>query len=211
MTEFSNKNAAPTTNATNNMLGYLRNNQRATNGNNGIYSVCSAHPLVIEAACVTANWDQSTVAIEATCNQVNQEGGYTGMRPKDFVDLVYGIADKVGLPWEQVVLGGDHLGPAPWYKKYTAAEAMDKACAMVDEYVAAGFRKIHLDASFLCKDDPRDDWGGGGGGGRDMTQERPRDDPGMTRGMTQRWPRDDPGTTRGMTGPAAAAAAAAKG
>jgi D-tagatose-1,6-bisphosphate aldolase subunit GatZ/KbaZ len=156
MTEFSDKNAAPTTNATNTMLGYLRNNQRSSVDNNGFYSVCSAHPLVIEAACVTARWDRSTVAIEATCNQVNQEGGYTGMRPQDFVNLVYGIAERVGLPWEQVVLGGDHLGPAPWHKNRTAAEAMQRACAMVDEYVAAGFRKIHLDASFLCTDDPRD-------------------------------------------------------
>jgi D-tagatose-1,6-bisphosphate aldolase subunit GatZ/KbaZ len=162
MTEFSKNNAAPTTNATNKMLGYLSNNRGGADDNKGIYSVCSAHPFVIEAACVTAKSDGSTVAIEATCNQVNQEGGYTGMRPQDFVDLVYGIANKVGLPWEQVVLGGDHLGPAPWYKKGTAAEAMDKACAMVEEYVAAGFRKLHLDASFLCKDDqrnlPKDKW-----------------------------------------------------
>jgi D-tagatose-1,6-bisphosphate aldolase subunit GatZ/KbaZ len=137
------------------MLGYLRNNISGVANNNGIYSVCSAHPLVIEAACMTAQLDRSTVAIEATCNQVNQEGGYTGMRPRDFVDLVYGVAQKVGLPWEQVMLGGDHLGPAPWHKKDTASVAMEKACRMVDDYVMAGFRKIHLDASFLCQDDPR--------------------------------------------------------
>ena len=47
----------------------------------GICSVCSAHPLVIEAAL---RFDLSTnnkVLIEATSNQVNQFGGYTGMQP----------------------------------------------------------------------------------------------------------------------------------
>jgi D-tagatose-1,6-bisphosphate aldolase subunit GatZ/KbaZ len=51
----------------------------------GVASVCSAHPLVIEAA-LTSAYD-GTVAIEATCNQVNQEGGYTGMTPADFARL----------------------------------------------------------------------------------------------------------------------------
>ena len=35
------------------------------------------------------------VLIEATCNQVNQEGGYTGMTPADFRTYVLGIADAV--------------------------------------------------------------------------------------------------------------------
>jgi tagatose-1,6-bisphosphate aldolase non-catalytic subunit AgaZ/GatZ len=53
-------------------------------GTQGIYSVCSAHRQVIEAAVSQAKSDQSLLLIEATCNQVNQEGGYTGMTPNDF-------------------------------------------------------------------------------------------------------------------------------
>ena len=52
--------------------------------------------------------------IEATCNQVNQEGGYTGMTPADFRAYVLGIADAVGFPHDRIILGGDHLGPNPW-------------------------------------------------------------------------------------------------
>ncbi len=52
--------------------------------------------------------------IEATSNQVNQEGGYTGLRPAQFRDLVLGMADQSGLPRERVLLGGDHLGPNAW-------------------------------------------------------------------------------------------------
>ncbi|MGL5553559.1 MAG: class II D-tagatose-bisphosphate aldolase non-catalytic subunit, partial [Plesiomonas shigelloides] len=47
----------------------------------GIYAVCSAHPLVLEAALRQAAADQQPVLIEATSNQVNQFGGYTGMTP----------------------------------------------------------------------------------------------------------------------------------
>ncbi|WP_205301930.1 class II D-tagatose-bisphosphate aldolase non-catalytic subunit, partial [Salmonella enterica] len=51
---------------------------------------------------------------EATSNQVNQFGGYTGMKPADFRDFVYGIAQEVGFPRERLILGGDHLGPNCW-------------------------------------------------------------------------------------------------
>ena len=45
----------------------------------GIYSVCSAHPWVIRAAAEQAVQDGSLLLVEATSNQVNQFGGYTGM------------------------------------------------------------------------------------------------------------------------------------
>ncbi|MFN7127535.1 MAG: D-tagatose-bisphosphate aldolase, class II, non-catalytic subunit [Brevundimonas sp.] len=120
----------------------------------GIYSVCSAHPLVLEAACVHAlKADVDVLLIEATCNQVNQDGGYTGMTPDQFRDFVHAIARDAGLPVERVVLGGDHLGPNPW-TSLPAEEAMAKAEVLIEHYVAAGFRKIHADCSMSCSDDP---------------------------------------------------------
>ena len=120
----------------------------------GIASVCSAHPIVIEAALRHARWREVPVVLfEATCNQVNQDGGYTGMRPADFVRFVRGIADEVGIDWSRVALGGDHLGPNPW-TALDAEAAMAKAETMVAAYVEAGFRKIHLDCSMACAGDP---------------------------------------------------------
>lgn len=118
----------------------------------GIYSVCSAHPWVIRAAAEQALHDGTLLLIEATSNQVNQFGGYTGMRPADFRDFVMQHVASAGLDPAQVVLGGDHLGPNPW-RKLPACEAMAHAETMVAEYVAAGFTKIHLDASMACADD----------------------------------------------------------
>jgi D-tagatose-bisphosphate aldolase class II non-catalytic subunit len=119
----------------------------------GITSVCSAHPMVIEAALRRGLADKVPVLIEATCNQVNHEGGYTGMTPADFRRFVEAIAGQVGFPRDRLILGGDHLGPNPW-KTLPADEAMARAEAMVTAYVAAGFVKIHLDTSMGCAGEP---------------------------------------------------------
>lgn len=119
----------------------------------GICSVCSAHPLVIEATLRFDLASQRKVLIEATSNQVNQFGGYTGMKPADFREFVYAIAAKVGFPQSRLILGGDHLGPNCWQDE-PAEQAMEKAERLIADYVQAGFSKIHLDASMSCADDP---------------------------------------------------------
>jgi D-tagatose-1,6-bisphosphate aldolase subunit GatZ/KbaZ len=53
-----------------------------------------------------------------------------------------------------VLLGGDHLGPNCWQAQ-PADEALQRAGVLIAEYVSAGFRKIHLDCSMSCGDDPR--------------------------------------------------------
>lgn len=119
----------------------------------GITSVCSAHPWVIEAAFLDGLEHGGPVLIEATCNQVNQDGGYTGMTPADFRAFVESIADTVGFARDRIILGGDHLGPNPW-KHLPAEEAMDKAQAMIAAYATAGFIKLHLDTSMGCAGEP---------------------------------------------------------
>jgi D-tagatose-1,6-bisphosphate aldolase subunit GatZ/KbaZ len=121
----------------------------------GIYSVCSAEPSVLRAAMMQARRDGVIVLIEATTNQVNQFGGYTGMTPPDFRSFVESIAAEVGLPSTRIVLGGDHLGPHVWRARGSDA-AMALARDLVRDYVRAGFTKIHLDASMRLADDPID-------------------------------------------------------
>jgi len=118
----------------------------------GVTSVCSAHPLVLEAAVLQARDTGGYVLVEATSNQVDQTGGYTGMRPADFRELVHGIAGRCGLPLDRVVLGGDHLGPNAWHD-LGPHEAMGNADVLIEAYVAAGFTKIHLDCSMSCAGD----------------------------------------------------------
>ncbi|HEX3028101.1 MAG TPA: class II D-tagatose-bisphosphate aldolase, non-catalytic subunit [Clostridia bacterium] len=118
----------------------------------GIYSACSANAYVIEACMEKAQAAGESVLIEATANQVNQFGGYTGMKPADFSRFVYDIADKIGFPHERIILGGDHLGPLTW-KSETSQNAMEKSIELIREYVLAGFTKIHLDTSMHLADD----------------------------------------------------------
>jgi D-tagatose-1,6-bisphosphate aldolase subunit GatZ/KbaZ len=131
------------------ILGARKNNS----GFRGIYSVCSAHPWVIRAAMQQAEASGTPLLIEATSNQVNQFGGYTGMRPADFLSAVLELARQEDFPEDRLILGGDHLGPNPW-QSLPACEAMAHAEAMVAEYAAAGFTKLHLDASMPCEGDP---------------------------------------------------------
>jgi D-tagatose-1,6-bisphosphate aldolase subunit GatZ/KbaZ len=119
----------------------------------GICSACSAHPLVIEAVLRYAKKHDSVALIEATSNQVNQDGGYTGMRPADFRRFVTAIAARTDFDADRLLLGGDHLGPHVW-QHLPAEQAMEKAERLIADYVAAGFRKIHLDCSMSCADDP---------------------------------------------------------
>lgn len=116
----------------------------------GVVSVCSAHPWVLKAAM--RQMAGGYLLVEATCNQVNQFGGYTSMTPADFVSYVLGIAKENDFPLSKLILGGDHLGPNVWQNE-PAESAMQKSLDMVRAYVRAGFTKIHLDASMKLADD----------------------------------------------------------
>ena len=128
--------------------------QRKQSSVHGIVSICTASPKVIEACFEYYKNKQSPLVIEATSNQVNQEGGYTGMKPQDYVDFVYSLAKKYDFPTERLFLGGDHLGPLTWVK-LNAEEAMLKAEVLVEQFVKAGFTKIHLDTSMHLGDDDK--------------------------------------------------------
>jgi len=118
----------------------------------GIPSYCTAHTETLRTILSSYAGDDEPVLIEATCNQVNQFGGYTGMTPGGFKNFIDILATGEGVDPDRVILGGDHLGPNPW-RSEPAAIAMEKAKEMVAAYVEAGFTKIHLDASMACADD----------------------------------------------------------
>ncbi|WIT12108.1 D-tagatose-bisphosphate aldolase, class II, non-catalytic subunit [Paucibacter sediminis] len=119
----------------------------------GLTSVCCSHATVLRAAIQVALAHGTPLLVEATSNQVDQFGGYTGMTPAQFARYVHGLAAAAGLPAERLILGGDHLGPNAW-QGLPAAAAMDHAETLIHAYVSAGFQKIHLDCSMACADDP---------------------------------------------------------
>jgi len=119
----------------------------------GIPSYCTANELALEIILRRAKMLNKPTLIEATANQVNQFGGYTGMMPKDFYQLVLKMAQAIDLPENMIILAGDHLGPLTW-QKLPEAEAMANSYELVYQYTRAGFTKIHLDTSMKVADDP---------------------------------------------------------
>lgn len=116
------------------------------------FSVTGSDPVVLRACMRDAKERGSWFICEATVNQVNQFGGYTGMKPKDYADMVCRLARETGFPEEKIILSGDHLGPFIW-QHLEAEEAMVRSRELVRQYVEAGFRKIHLDPTMPLKGD----------------------------------------------------------
>lgn len=119
----------------------------------GLPCFCTANEHVLRAVLSFAKRTGAPAVIEATCNQVNQDGGYTGMTAADYKDWLSEMAADAGVPMDQIILGGDHLGPNVW-KDEPLETAMVKARELVKTYVEAGFKKIHLDASMACGGEP---------------------------------------------------------
>lgn len=115
----------------------------------GLPCFCTANEHVLRAVLEYAKKTGLPTVIQATCNQVNQYGGYTGMTAADFMEWLTGMASDAGVPMEQLILGGDHLGPNVW-KNEPLDIAMEKSRELVKSYVQAGFKKIHLDTSMAC-------------------------------------------------------------
>ncbi len=115
----------------------------------GLPCFCTANEHVLRAVMKYAAMRKVPAVIEATCNQVNQDGGYTGLNAADFADCIALLAEEYRVSRSSIILGGDHLGPSPW-RHQSAEIALEKAEILVRDYASAGFRKIHLDASMAC-------------------------------------------------------------
>lgn len=122
------------------------------------FSITGSDPVVLRACMREAKRRGAWFICEATVNQVNQFGGYTGMKPRDYADMVCGLARETGFPEEKIILSGDHLGPFTW-QHLEAEEAMARSRELVKQYVEAGFRKIHLDPTMPLKDDDAETFG----------------------------------------------------
>ena len=128
--------------------------KRKQNKNIGVYSACTANEAAIKAVMEKANKTGTLALVEATANQVNQYGGYTGMKPKDFVAFIKKIAKAANFDTKNLVIGGDHLGPVLWQNEEEES-AMAKAEVLVREYVMEGFTKIHIDTSMRLGSDDK--------------------------------------------------------
>ncbi|MCL5994482.1 MAG: class II D-tagatose-bisphosphate aldolase, non-catalytic subunit [Chloroflexi bacterium] len=113
-----------------------------------LLAVCPNSEAVLKAALVAARDQRAPMLFAATLNQVDLDGGYTGWRQADFVNLVRSYCREIGCT-STVVCCLDHGGP--WLKdrqrqaqySYEAAMAgvKDSLVACID----AGYELLHVD------------------------------------------------------------------
>ena len=118
----------------------------------GIVSVCCSNQYVIAAAMDKLRDTDISLLVEATANQVDQFGGYTGMKPAEYRDFILQLCKDNNFPEDRVILGGDHLGPLTW-TNIEPEVAMENSKELIRQYVMAGFTKIHIDTSMQIKGD----------------------------------------------------------
>ena len=117
----------------------------------GVYSVCSAHPTVLEAAIRRPPRTTATCSSRRRRNQVDQFGGYTG-HASGATSATWCSASPTrtasrGTGWcSAATTSGRTAGSAR-----PPSVAMEHAETLIAAYVEAGYAKIHLDCSMSLR------------------------------------------------------------
>ncbi len=113
-----------------------------------LLAVCPNSPAVIKAAFRAAKRNNAPIMFAATLNQVDNDGGYTGMTQKDFVRVMRVEAKRNNYTGPYIA-AIDHGGP--WLKDIQTLEmwpyekAMDAVKKSYEAALLAGYELIHVD------------------------------------------------------------------
>jgi len=119
-------------------------------------SFCTSNFDVLKIVIKFAKYHDLPVLIESTSNQVNQHGGYSGLRPMQFTKKVNKLAKLLKLKKKSLMIGGDHLGPLPW-KKLSTKKALNESVILIKECLKAKYKKIHIDTAIICNNEKKID------------------------------------------------------
>ena len=119
-------------------------------------SFCSSNFDVLKSIMIFAKYQNFPVLIESTSNQVNQYGGYSGLKPFQFEKKIRRLAKFIKLNNKSLMIGGDHLGPLPW-KDLDEATAMKNSKKLVKDCLKAKYEKIHIDTAIICRGEKKID------------------------------------------------------
>ncbi|MCS7145919.1 MAG: class II D-tagatose-bisphosphate aldolase, non-catalytic subunit [Aigarchaeota archaeon] len=115
-----------------------------------LLGICPVSQLTIRAAIESASLHDFPLMFVATLNQVDIDGGYTGLTPKDFVDLVRVESERVGFKGPTIICL-DHGGP--WLKdkhvveRLKLEEALEQVEKSIEACIKAGYDLLHIDAT----------------------------------------------------------------
>lgn len=113
-----------------------------------IFAACPNSISVIRAALKSAKRCNAPIKFAATLNQVDLDGGYTGLTQSEFVETVRFHARNLNVT-SPVIIAIDHGGP--WLKdihrteKWTYKKTMKAVKSSFEAAIEAGYELIHVD------------------------------------------------------------------
>jgi tagatose-1,6-bisphosphate aldolase non-catalytic subunit AgaZ/GatZ len=116
--------------------------------NRTVFAVCPNSVSVIKTALKAAKRWNAPVKFAATLNQVDVDGGYTGLTQAEFVNTIRQYARAIHLE-VPVIIAIDHGGP--WLKdrhtleKWSYDDTMAAVKKSFEEAIMAGYDLIHID------------------------------------------------------------------
>lgn len=122
--------------------------QRETGVPRTIFAACPNSPTVIRASLRAAKRNNAPIYFAATLNQIDCDGGYTGMTQEAFTRTVRFETERVNFTGP-VIVAIDHGGP--WLKdrqrteKWSVEDAMNGVKKSFEAAVLAGYDLIHVD------------------------------------------------------------------
>ncbi len=130
------------------ILKRIKDLEKNTGTKRSIFAACPNSRAVLRAAIRSAKRNNAPVKFAATLNQVDLDGGYTGMTPDEFVRIIKEEARKVNLTGP-VIIAVDHGGPWLKDKHKTENWSYDQSMSAVKQSfeaaIAAGYDLLHVD------------------------------------------------------------------
>ncbi len=130
------------------ILQAIRESEAQTGVKRTLLAVCPNSFSVIKAAFKAAKRNNAPIKFAATLNQVDSDGGYTGLTQREFTKLLELEAASVNYTGPYIV-AVDHGGP--WLKDVQSVERWDTQQAMngvkksLTDSVLAGYDLLHVD------------------------------------------------------------------
>lgn len=130
------------------LLARIKSLKKETGISRSIVAVCPNSMAVIRASLRAAKRNNAPIKFAATLNQVDLDGGYTGLTPYEFVKTIRQEAQAINLK-SPVIIAIDHGGP--WLKdkhnneKYSYENTMEDVKKSFEAAIEAGYDLIHVD------------------------------------------------------------------
>ena len=130
------------------LLWGIRKLENTTGIKRTIFAACPNSITVIRAALKSAKRNNAPIKFAATLNQVDTDGGYTGLTPKEFVNTIRLHARNLNVV-SPVIVAVDHGGP--WLKdlhareKWPYTDTMNAVKKSFEAAIEAGYDLLHVD------------------------------------------------------------------